>query len=114
MHEDKSGHFSSLMLGTRIHLTSNLVSVSKSGGRSFLRAAIDCDDGWSASRKLTVNVWTAISAPGSLCAEAGQGLPPFPTPLCPLAFPHNRGASVATLSDGVRDHPGMPFGFLSD
>src|SRR5215469_12055460 len=56
-----------------------------------------------------------ISAPGSLCAEVGQGLPPFPTPLCPLAasglrfapdgflltkpntLPHNRVASVATL-----------------
>src|SRR5581483_12522121 len=68
---------------------------------------------------------------GSLCAQAGQGLPPFPAPLCPLAaaflrfatdrfpltkantFPHNRVASVATL-DGVRDYPGTPFGFPSE
>ena len=119
-----------LMLGSRIHLTSNLVSVSESGGRSFVRAAIDCD-GWSARRKLTVNGWSAISAPGSLCAEAGQGLPLFPAPLCPLAACFLRCAPDRFLltkpntfltielpaslrSDGVRDHPGMSFGFPSE
>jgi len=25
---------------------------------------------------------------GSLCAETGQGLPPFPAPLCQKASPH--------------------------
>jgi hypothetical protein len=29
-------------------------------------------------------------------------------------FLQNRIAIVATLSDGVRDHPGMPFGFPSE
>src|SRR5215469_2600779 len=72
-----------------------------------------------------------ISAPGSLCAEVGQGLPPFPTPLCPLAasglrfapdgflltkpntLPHNRVASVATLrwcSGSSRNAVRLPFG----
>jgi hypothetical protein len=60
---------------------------------------------------------------GLLCAEAGQGLPPFPAPLCPLPalflrcapdifldeaehFLQNRDASVATLS--------MVFGFIQE
>ena len=63
--------------------------------------------------------------------EAGQGLPPFPPPLCPLAasflrctpdkfsltkpntFPHNREASVATLrwcSESSRNAVRLPFG----
>jgi hypothetical protein len=68
------------------------------------------------------------SRSGLLCAEAGQGLPPFPAPLSPLAasFPRfapdtflltnlNTSCTIelpASLrSDGVRDHPGMAFGF---
>jgi hypothetical protein len=66
-----------------------------------------------------------------LCAEAGQGLPPFPAPLCPLEASFLRCAPdrfrltkpntsckielpASLRSDGVRDHPGMPFGFLSE
>src|SRR5882724_11930858 len=66
----------------------------------------------------------------SLCAEAGQGLPPFPAPLSPLAASFLRCAPDKFLltkpntsctievpaslrSDGVRVHPGMPFGFPS-
>ena len=72
-----------------------------------------------------------LSHSGSLCAEAGQGLPPFPAPLCPPAasflrcapdkfsltkpntFPHNREASVATLrwcSGSSRNTVRLPFG----
>jgi hypothetical protein len=66
-----------------------------------------------------------------LCVEAGQGLPPFPAPLCPLAATFLRSALDRFLltkpnasctielpgslrSDGVRDHPGMLLGFPSD
>ncbi len=68
---------------------------------------------------------------GSLCAEAGQGLPPFPAPLSPLAASFLRCAPDKFLltkpntsctievpaslrSDGVRVHPGMPFGIIAD
>jgi len=79
--------------------------------------------------EVIVDVWSAIRAPGSLCAEAGTGRGrPFPgTPFlassAPLRcasdrysltkpnFQHDRDASVALRSDGVRDHPGMTFGF---
>src|SRR5262245_45231291 len=68
---------------------------------------------------------------GFLCAEAGQGLPPFPAPLSPLAafillcapdrflldeaerFLHNRDASVATrrwCSGSSRNAVRLPFG----
>jgi len=67
----------------------------------------------------------------SLCAEAGQGLPPFPAPLSPLAASFLRCAPDKFLltkpntsstikvpaslrSDGVRVHPGMPFGIIAD
>jgi hypothetical protein len=72
------------------------------------------------------------SRSGSLCAEAGQrAAAPFPAPLSPLAalilrcapdrflltkpntFPHNRGASVATLrwcSGSSRNAVRLPFG----
>jgi len=66
-----------------------------------------------------------------LCAAAGQGLPPFPAPLSPLAAFFLRCAPdrflltkpntsctiklpASLCSDGVRDHPGMPFGLLSE
>jgi len=70
------------------------------------------------------------SRSGFLCAEAGQGLPPFPAPLSPLGasflrcativfldeaehFLHNRYASVATLrwcSGSSRNAVRLPFG----
>ena len=68
-------------------------------------------------------------APGPLCAEAGtKASPPFPAPLSPLAASFLRCAPDRFLltkpntsctiempaslrSDGVRVHPGMPFGF---
>jgi hypothetical protein len=73
----------------------------------------------------------ALAAPRGHCVlTLGQEADaPFPAPLPPPAafflrfaldslfldeaehFLHNRDASVATLSDGVRVHPGMPFGF---
>jgi len=71
--------------------------------------------------------------PGSfarfLCAEAGtRAAAPFPAPLSPLSASSLRSAPDRFLltkantcckielpaslrSDGVRDHPGMPFGF---
>ena len=69
-----------------------------------------------------------MSRSGFLCAETGQGLPPFPAPLFPLAASFLRYAPDKFLltkpntsctiempaslrSDGVRVHPGMPFGF---
>jgi hypothetical protein len=71
------------------------------------------------------------SRSGSLCAEAGQGLPPFPAPLSPLVASFLRCARdrflltkpitsctievpASLCSDGVRDHPGMPFGIIPD
>jgi hypothetical protein len=66
----------------------------------------------------------ALARSGSLRAGAGQGLPPFPAPLCPLAAPlpslrsgqvsldeaehflHNRDASVA--------YAPMVFGFIPE
>ena len=72
------------------------------------------------------------SRSGSLCAEAGtRAAAPFPAPLSPLAAPFLRCAPDRFLltkpntsctiempaslrSDGVRVHPGMPFGFLPE
>ena len=70
-------------------------------------------------------------APRFLCAEAGQGLPPFPAPLsspvasflrcAPNRFLLTKPNTYRTIelpasprSDGVRDHPGIPFGFPSE
>jgi hypothetical protein len=68
----------------------------------------------------------------SLCAEAGtRATAPFPAPLSPLAASFLRFAPDRFLltkpntyctielpaslrSEGVRDHPGMPFGIISD
>src|SRR5579862_9049448 len=75
---------------------------------------------------------SAARAPEPLCAEAGtRATAPFPAPLSPLAasFLHcapdrflltkpNTSCTIempASLrSDGVRDHPGMPFGIIPD
>ena len=72
------------------------------------------------------------SRSGSLRAEAGtRAAAPFPAPLSPLAASFLRFAPDRFLltkpntsctievpaslrSDGVRDHPGMPFGFPSE
>ncbi len=81
----------------------------------------------SAIRKF-IFVPERCSRSGLLRAEAGQGLPPFHAPLSPLEAPILRFAPDSFLltkpntsctielpaslrSDGVRDHPGMPFGF---
>src|ERR1700733_1782308 len=71
-------------------------------------------------------------APGSLRAEAGtRAAAPFPPPLSPLAalflrcapdkFSLTKPNTSCTIempaslrSEGVRVHPGMPFGFLSE
>jgi len=71
-------------------------------------------------------------APGFFSAEAGtRAAAPFPAPLSPLATLFLRFAPDRFLltkpstsyaielpaslrSDGVRDHPGMPFGFPSE
>jgi hypothetical protein len=80
---------------------------------------------------LSIDVRERSSRSEFLCAEARQGLPTFPAPLCPLAasflpcapdrclltkpnpFPHIE-LPASLRSDGVRDHPGMPFGFPSE
>ena len=63
--------------------------------------------------------------------RGGQGLPPFPAPLSPLAeldlrfapdrFLLTKANTSYTIempaslrTDGVRDHRGMPFGFIRD
>ncbi len=74
----------------------------------------------------------ALARSRSMCAEAGtRAAAPFPAPLSPLAASLLRYASDRFLltkpntsctievpaslrSDGVRDHSGMPFGFLSE
>jgi hypothetical protein len=73
----------------------------------------------------------ALFALRFLCAEAGQGLPPFPASLSPLAafilrcapdrFLLTKPNTSSTIkvpaslrSDGVRVHPGMPFGFVPE
>ena len=83
-------------------------------------------------RKVAAAARSADRAPGSLCAEAGtRAAAPFPAPLSPLAASFLRCAPDRFLltkpntsctiempaslrSDGVRDHPGMPFGFLPE
>jgi hypothetical protein len=42
--------------------------------------------------KLKQNRVECSSRSGLLCAEAGQGLPPFPAPLCPLGASFLRSA----------------------
>jgi len=80
--------------------------------------------------EVIVDGQSAARAPGPLCAEAGtRAAAPFPAPLSPPAASILRFASDRFLltkpntsctielpaslrSDGVRDHPGMPFGII--
>ena len=88
--------------------------------------------GSSANRKLSLKCRSAVRAPGLLCAEAGtRAAAPFPAPLSPLAasllryapdrFPLTKPNTSCTIevpaslrSDGVRVHPGMPFGIIPE
>src|SRR5712671_7885536 len=84
------------------------------------------------NRKLSSMSGALVALRGHCVLRRGQGLPaPFPAPLTPLATSFLRCASDRFLltkpntsctiempaslrSDGVRDHPGMPFGFIPD